>query len=160
MPNVIHVNRGKLSLDGVAEKALEIHADCIVIIDRWKDGFANIKFFQLGASGLAPVPPQINIASVRLRREFEKAGNKRIKSLAITIPSENSLIARRLATATGNFFNIPIFVGQDKISNFSAVMHISSNALNRVQITFLLLPSLVEAGPRINVSKVVWDELK
>lgn len=159
IPNVIRVSRGKLSLDGVAEKALELHADRIVIIDRSKEGFANIRFFRISNSGLTPFPPVINITSVRFRREFE-ARTKRIKSLAIAMPSENSSAAKKLARSMGDFFGISAFVGQDKVSNFSAVIHISTNSLNGLQITFVLLPSLVEVGPRINVSKVVWDDLK
>ena len=158
IPNVIRVNRGKLSLDGVAEKALGFHADRIVIVNHWKDGFANIQFFRIGAAGLTPFPPLINIASVRLRREFE-ARTKPIKSLAISISSEDSLTAKRLARSIGEFFNIPM-LSQDMGSNFSATMHISSSALNGFQITFLLLPTLVEVGPRINMSKVVWDDSK
>jgi len=156
IPNVIRVNRGKLSLDGVAEKALELQADRIVIIDRWKEGFANIRFFRAGIHGLTPFPPLINIASVRLRREFE-AKTKPIKSLAITMPSRDSSLVKRLAHSIGDFFGIPVFVGKDSVSNFSAVMRISSSALDRLQITFVL-PALIEVGPRINVSKVVWDE--
>jgi len=157
LPNVIRVNRGKLSLDGIAEKALELHADRIVIVDRYKDGFANIRFFRTGASGLTPFPPLINIASVRLRREFE-ARTKPIKSLAITMPSENSLTAKRLVQLISEFFDIPVFVGQNTVSGFSASIRISSDSLNRFQITFVLFPTLIEIGPRINVSKVVWDE--
>ena len=159
IPNVIRVNRGKLSLDGVAEKALELHADHVVIIDRSKEGFANIRFLRMSISGLTPFPPVINIASVRFRREFE-ARTKRINSLAITMPSENSSTAKKLAHSIGDFFDIQVIMRQERISNFSASMRISSDALNRLQITFLLLPSLVEVGPRINVAKVVWNDLK
>jgi len=159
IPNVIRVNRGKLSLDGVAEKAFELHADRVIIIDRWKEGFANMRFFRMGIHGLTPFPPLINIASVRLRREFEEKA-KRIKSLAIVTPFEKSSAVERLAQSLGDFFDTPVFVGQDTVSNFSAAMHISSTVPMRFQITFVLLPALVEVGPRISVSKVVWDEPK
>ena len=156
IPNVIRVNRGKLSLDGVAEKAIEIHADHIVIIDRSKKRFANIRFFLTSVSGLVSFPPLINISSVRLRREFE-VRTKPIKSLAITVPSENYSVVRMLVHSIGDFFGIPI-VSQDEFSSFSAAMRISSSGLGRFQITFVLLPSLVEIGPRIEVSRVVWEE--
>jgi rRNA maturation protein Rpf1 len=154
IPNVIRINRGKLSLDGVTEKALDLNADRIVIVDRWKDGFANIRFFRTNISGLTPLPPLINIASVRLRREF-KTKTKPITSLAIIMPSEVSSVAKRLAQGLKDFFEIPVFADQDKVSNFSATMHILSSALGEFQITFILLPTLIEVGPRINVSKVV-----
>jgi len=157
MPNVIRVNRGKLSLDGIAEKAVEIHADRIVIVDRWKDGFVNLRFFETGISGLSPFPLLINVASVRLRREFEVKA-KRIKSLVIIMPSENSSAAKKLSFSIGNFFDVPIIMNQGTVSSFSAVMRISSGALDNLQITFVLMPTLIEVGPRVNVSKVVWNE--
>ena len=159
IPNVIRVNRGKLSLDGVAEKALKLNADRAVIIDRWKEGFAVIRFYRIGDSGLTLSPPLIDVASVRFRRDFE-TGVKRVKSLAIVMPLEVSSEAKRLAQSMGKFFDIPVFIGQDKVSGFSAAMRISSNAPNRVQVTFVLVPTLVEIGPRISVSKVVWEESK
>lgn len=159
IPNIVRVNRGKLSIDGVAEKAFELNADRIIMIDRWKEGFANIKFFHTGVSDITPFPPLVSIASVRLRREFE-ARTKPIKSIAITVPSETSSTIIRLAQSMSDFFSIQFLVGQNITSNFSAAMRISSDALNRLQITFVLLPTLVEVGPRINVSKVVWNDLK
>jgi len=156
VPNVIRVNRGKLSLDGLAEKAFELQGDRIVIIDRWTEGFADISFFRIGDSGSLLSPMQIYAPSVRLRREFE-ARAERIRSLAVTIPFEDSLATSQLAHSIGDFFDLPVFMGQETVSRFSAIMQISSEAWNRFQITFLL-PSLVEVGPRINVSKVVWSE--
>jgi len=157
IPNVIRVNRGKLSLEGVAEKALRLQADRIVIVDRCKEGFGIIRFFQVSTSGLTPFLPVINIASVRLRREFE-ARTKPIKSIAIAVPlSENSSKAKKLVQLLSEFFEIPV-VGQNMVSNFSATLRISSSALKRLQITFVLLPTLIEIGPRINISKIVWDE--
>ena len=159
IPNVIRVNRGKLSLDGVAEKALELNADRVVIVDRWREGFAVIRFYRIKAYDLTPSPPVIYIANVRFRRDFETRA-KRVKSLAITMSSEISSEAERLAKSIGEFFEIPVFAGEDKVSGFSAAMHISSNAPNKVQMTFVLVPTLVETGPRISISKIVWEELK
>lgn len=159
IPNVVRVNRGKLSLDGVAEKALELNADRVIIIDRWKRGFAVIQFYRIGAYGLTPSPPVIYIASVRFRRDFEVRA-KRVKALAITIPSEISSAGKRLAQSIGEFFDIPVFTSEEKVSGFSAAMRISSNLPDKVQMTFVIFPTLVETGPRISVSKVAWEELK
>ncbi|MFQ5836261.1 MAG: Brix domain containing protein, partial [Candidatus Bathyarchaeia archaeon] len=70
IPNVVRVNRGKLSLDGIAEKALEFNADRVVIVDRWKGGPGKIEFFKIGQEGLVPVPPIMYVASIKLQREF------------------------------------------------------------------------------------------
>ena len=34
IPDVVRVNRGKMSLDGIAEKAIEVEADRVVVVDR------------------------------------------------------------------------------------------------------------------------------
>ncbi|RLI44046.1 Brix domain containing protein, partial [Candidatus Bathyarchaeota archaeon] len=57
IPNVVRVNRGKLSLDGVAERAIEFDADRVVIINRWKGGPGKIELFEVGQEGLVLVPP-------------------------------------------------------------------------------------------------------
>lgn len=156
LPNVIRVNRGKLSLDGVAEKGLEIQADRIIVIDRGKAGFANIRFFRIGSSGLTPVPPLLSVVDVRLQREFN-VKSRHIESTAITMLPKNSLTTERLARFMGKFFDIPILSSECEVSGFSAVMRISNDASGRVQITFVTMPELLEVGPRIDVSKVVWE---
>ena len=57
IPDVVRVNRGKMSLDGVAEKAIEVEADHIIVVDRWHGGPGKINLFQL-STGLKPVPPR------------------------------------------------------------------------------------------------------
>lgn len=154
IPNVVRVNRGKLSLDGIAEKTIELGADHVLVVDRWKDGFAYMRFFRIDTSGLTPFPLQINVANARLHREFE-AKTKRIKSLAITISSESSSLAKKVAQSMGDFFNVPILKTQKNMADYSVVMRVSGNGLLR--ITFVLLPELVEIGPRMDVSRVGWD---
>jgi len=44
LPNIVRINRGKLNLDGIVEKTLEINADRVVIIDRWKGGLGKFSF--------------------------------------------------------------------------------------------------------------------
>jgi len=49
---------------------------------------------------------------------------------------------------------------EDAASKHQGSMHISSNALQRTQITFVLLPKKIEVGPRITVSHVSWETPK
>jgi len=41
IPSIVRVNRGKMSMDEVAEKALEYGADQFVVVDRWQGGPAK-----------------------------------------------------------------------------------------------------------------------
>lgn len=156
IPNVVRINRGKLSLDGIAERALELNADRVIVVDRWKGGPGKIKLFQVEPAGLTPVPPVMYVAGIRLQREFE-AGTKAVKSLAVTTTPENPPEITKIAENLSNFLNFPSSSIDEAVSEYKASMHVSHNASGRIQITFLLLPRMVETGPRIVISRVVWE---
>jgi len=152
IPNIMRVNRGKMSIDEVAVKTLEQGADRVVIVDRWQGGTAKIEFFRIGTSGLVPVPPVLYVAGIRLQREFAPARLKPIHSLVITQSVDNS---RQIAYSMSEFFSVPVSLEYEieALSKYQAVMHISRNATWRVQITFMQLPQKVEIGPRITLSE-------
>jgi len=159
IPDVVRINRGKLSLDGIVEKALEFNADRVVIIDRWNGRPAKIELFIMGPAGLTQVPPLFYIASVRSQREFE-AKIKPVKSLAKTTSTENSPKALKIAESLSSFLKFPLLLVEDAASKHQVSMHVSSNASQYTQITFILFPERVEVGPRITISDVVWEMSK
>ncbi len=55
--NTVRINRGKLSLEGIAERTSTFHADRGIIVDRWSGGPGKIELFQTGPQGLIPVSP-------------------------------------------------------------------------------------------------------
>ncbi len=157
IPDVVRVNRGKLSLDGIAEKALEFDADRVVIVDRWKSGPGKIELFKIRQEGLVLVPPIMYVASIKLQREFNRAKTKPVRSLIITASSEDSNEIMRIAKSLSNFLNVPLSQMDEAVSKFKTSMHISTNDLHRAQVTFLFLPETVENGPRITLSHVAWE---
>jgi rRNA maturation protein Rpf1 len=161
IPNVVRINRGKLSLDGIAEKTLELNANQVIIVDRWKGGPGKIEFFKIGQEGLVLVPPIMYVAGIKLRREFDKVKTKPVRSLIITTSSEDSNEITRIARSLSNFLNVPLSQMDKTVSKFKTSMHISTNDLHRTQVTFMLrLPENVEIGPRITLSHVVWETKK
>jgi len=160
IPNVVRINRGKLNLDGIAEKALEFNADRVVIVNRWKGGPGKMELFQTGPEGLIPVSPLLYIAGIQLQREFEGTKAKPIRSLTITTPPEKPPQVAKIAECLSNFLNISISSMNEAVSRYSAAMHISLNASHHHQITFMLLPETVEVGPRVTLSHVVWETEK
>jgi len=152
----VRINRGKLSLDGIAEKALELNADRVIVVDRWKGGPGKIELFRVEPAGLTHVPPLMNVAGIRLQREFETE-TKTVRSLAVTTAPENPPEITKIAENLSNFLNFPMSSIDGAASKFQASMHVSYNASGRIQITFLLLPQMVEIGPRITISSVVWE---
>ena len=160
IPGVVRVNRGKLSLDGVAEKALELPAERVVIVDRWQNGPSKIELFRISQDGLQSVPPVIFVSEVRLRREFGEARSRRVGSLAATAPSGIQRRVFEVAGALSSFFGIPFLSMDEAVSRHGAAMHFSSDSKGRVQFTFLLLPQKVEIGPRVTISDTVWETAK
>lgn len=155
LPDVVRINRGKLNLDGIAEKALEIDADRVVIIDRWKDGSGKIQFFLVKETGLTPVPPIIYIRSIKLRREFEIKA-KRVQSFVVTTLPEASSRSKKVGEFLAHFFNIPMLSVEQAASRYSASIHVSTNTSDRIIITFVLLPEFIEVGPSISVAKMTY----
>jgi len=157
IPSIVRVNRGKMSMDEVAEKALEYNADRAFIVDRWQGGPGKIEFFHVGVEGLVPVPPILYIAGICLQREFAPAKLKPVHSLAITHSTLNFM---EIVDALSKFFNLPVLLEKEALSDYQVAMHISHDATRRVQITFMLLPQNVEIGPRITIRQMEWEPPK
>ncbi len=157
IPNIIRINRGKLGLVGVVEKALEFKADRIIIVDRWNGGPGKIKLFQIWSEGLIPFPPLIYVMGTRLQREFEGAKIMPIRSLVITTSTDNPPQVMRATEALSNFLNVPMSSTNEAFSKYQASMHFSIDASYHTQVTFMLLSQTIELGPRVIVSLMVWE---
>jgi len=157
IPDIVRINRGKLSLTEVAEKALENDADRVIIVDRWKGGPGKIRFFTVDSAGLNAVPPLIYVSGIRLQRTFGKAKAKPVRSLAVISPSEETNQIFKIAEFLSDFLRVPILSMEEASKNYQAAMLVSFDSRQRMQVSFFLLPEKVEIGPRITVSHVIWE---
>jgi len=155
IPDVVRVNRGKMSLDGIAERAIELEADRVVVIDRWRGGLGKINLFRISSTGLTSVPPLMLIRGIRLRREF-KEGTRRVRSSVITTEPEDSPELIRIAGRMSQYFDLPVLSVDEAARKYGASMHFSFDSSRRLQITFMRLQRMVEIGPRVTLSKLVW----
>lgn len=159
-PNIVRITRGKLSLDGLMEKALESHANKIIVVDRWKGGPGKIRFLNLNSDGLRVVPPIVYLRDLKFRRNFREnmPKGRRIRSIAVVSSSQEKIETEKLERTLSGFFEIPLFSINEVVKRrYDAVMQISQEIANRIKITFKLLPEQVEIGPRIIVSHLVWE---
>ncbi|MBS7636866.1 hypothetical protein KEJ37_05995 [Candidatus Bathyarchaeota archaeon] len=157
LPKILRINRGKLSLEGVAAKALELGAEKVVIVDRWKGGPGKIELYRVDG-GLQSTPPLIYLRSVKLRREFQTMPKgRRIKSIAIASSPKQPQEVGRLEKALSEFFNIPIASNEDEYKDYNVIMQTSINPAGEITTTFRLLPENVEIGPRMRISHLIWD---
>jgi len=157
IPNVIRINRGKLSLTGVAEKALENNANRVMIVDRWKGGPGKIRLFRVDSEGLRAVAPLIYVKGVRFQRTFEGIKVRSVRSLALSFSGKETDQILKIGKALSDFLEIPILSMEEAVTSFQAAMVVSLDSMERIRVSFLLLPEKVEVGPRITVSHVIWE---
>jgi rRNA maturation protein Rpf1 len=145
-----------MSLTGIGEKAIQLGADYAAVVDRWHGGPGKITLFKLAPTGLNAVSPILLIAGVRLRRELTEK-TRRIRSSAITVETKASSELGRFADYLSQFFGLPILSVGQAAEKHRASMHLSFGSSMRPQITFVLLNGMIEIGPRITLSKLVWE---
>jgi rRNA maturation protein Rpf1 len=159
VPFAIRINRGKLSLEGIAEKSVELGAEKVIIIERWKFGLGKIQFFNVKPEGLEKVPLTIYVRNVKFRRKMagEIMKGRRIKSIVVAASPQENSTTKKLEKALANFFAIPVFSLKEAINRkYDAAMQVKINPKKEVVTTFILLPELVEIGPQVIVSHVSW----
>jgi hypothetical protein len=145
-----------MSRDGVAEKAIELEADRVVVVDRWQGVPGKVSLFHVSSTGLEPVPPLMLIKSIRLRRELSE-GRRGARSSSITLEPEDSPELARMAGQLSKYFGLPVMPLNKAPSYHRAAMHFSFDSAQCIQFTFMLLGRMVEIGPRVTISKLVWD---
>jgi len=153
-PDITRVNRGKMSIDAVAEKAMELNCDHVVVIGRWHGAPGKIGLYKISL-GLAAVSPLMIIQNIRLRRELKQTS--RIKSSVITLEHESSAELQRLATNLSQFFGLPVSSLSEASENHRVSLHLSFDSKQRVKMTFMLLERMVEIGPQVTFSRLIWN---
>jgi hypothetical protein len=152
----MRANRGKMSLEELAERAIEEGIDRVLIIERWKGGPGRIRLCRINRGEVAQVPPQIYTQEIRLQREFEKH-KAALKSLIIGKPKDELSDTVMLTEALSGFFKIPVMNLNEACPRYKAGMRIRLDETGKISLSFLLLPSMTEIGPRLTVSHLVWD---
>jgi len=154
IPSLRRVNRGKMSSYDVCEKAIDIGADKVLIIDRWKGRPGRMRFFEV-KENLSQIPPQLYIRGVKFRRDFK---TKRTFPYDVYIEAPRNAEFQRLSKVFSRFFELPIIESNmtDKPQRF-IVMRFSSDSNNTTRVSFYLMPKNLEVGPRIRISHAVWE---
>lgn len=155
----VRVNRGKMSLTSLAEKAIEEGADRVVVVEEWQGNPAKLLFFTLAESGLSQTPPTIIIRSVKLQRDFGTRKERIGKAIGVALLDVSSgAEGQKLASALSRFLHIPIYTQADTAMlrgrNALAVMVDHST---RIRLCFASFLRMTEIGPSITVSKLIWE---
>jgi len=158
LPNIARINRGKLGFEGIVEKALKLNAEKMIIVSRWKEGFAKIEFFEIKQGEYKSLSPTIYIHSVKFRKSFENQilRGRKIKSVAVAISSKETFELKAFENFISSFFNIPVLSLEEAIDGYDAVMKFFVDSSNEVIVTFEILPEMVEIGPQMKLSYLIW----
>jgi len=156
LPNALRINRGKMSNEQLAEKALEEGARHIIVVDRGQSGSGAIRFCKIGQSGLLPIPPGLHVAGIRLQRDFGIISRvKPVRAIAILNPVPPDEV-KRFATVLADFFSIPLLSVDEATKTATSLMSLQRDADGKVTVSFMAEPGYVEVGPRVTVSKIEW----
>ncbi|MBS7634858.1 hypothetical protein KEJ34_05110 [Candidatus Bathyarchaeota archaeon] len=159
-PGLVKINRGKTSFFDLVEKAVQMKIEKIIVVDRWKGGPGRIRFFRVIDGKMREKAPRLYVSGVRLRREFgasKENNQKLIRCMFLDSTEIKNDEVEKLASSLSEFFEIPLFKAEEAPSIYDAYLRFTSSEDCLACISFYILPSNAEIGPRIKISHVVWQ---
>ncbi|RLI07175.1 hypothetical protein DRO32_04300, partial [Candidatus Bathyarchaeota archaeon] len=145
LPGAVRVNRGKMSLEDVAEKAWEIGADRVILVARWKGNPGKICLYEVGDEGLRPFPPLIYIYGIKLRRDMGVKLGK-VGSLAVAATPGRERLGRALA----DFLRAPLLAEEEGARSLDVILRVGPD-VERYAVMSFFRPDGREVGPRVRV---------
>ncbi|MBS7643402.1 hypothetical protein KEJ26_02300 [Candidatus Bathyarchaeota archaeon] len=156
LPNVIRITRGKLALDALAEKALELKAEGVVVVERWKGEPSKITFYRITSKGLETFFPIIFLGNVKLQQDYGQI-YKPAGKIAVSLSSSLSEDARRVAERFSEFFHLPILEANANLRKIDATLNFSSQFGSVTKVSLTHPPIVHEVGPSFTVKMVKWN---
>lgn len=148
VPNAVRINRGKLGREGVSERALEIGADRVIVVERWKGGSGVIKLYTLPSTSEAF--SALYLAGIKTQDEIGRRKTVR-EGLMVTVEKNASPPTRHLADLFSKFLRVPLLEDLQKNTGFRASAHFSNFQGSGVKISFTMPPIINEIGPTLIV---------
>ena len=96
------------------------------------------------------------LSEIKLRRELNKRSQSKFSTI-ITIDSINSNLDK-LSKYISRFFDMPIIPSYKITKKDLVSLHLSSSSNKKLQITFIVLNKMIEIGPRLTISKLIWKD--
>jgi hypothetical protein len=101
--------------------------------------------------------PTILFSNIRLKRELNEH-TSRICTSVITVSSNVPNELREAAESLSKFLSLPLLSLSDAVENHRASLHFSVDSSRELNATFLLHGQMVETGPRLTLSRLIWDD--
>ncbi len=148
------MNRGKRGLAEVFNRVLEEETAKLILVERWKGGPGRMHFYQI-----TPEAPRrlllLILGGVKTQIDFGR--RRRLPSkLVVTVPDDAPRNVMKLARFLSTFVMIPLVPSTADVPGTPA-LHISLGPNSEARIQVHAPPNGREVGPRLIVSKAVWE---
>lgn len=152
----IYINRGKLNITGVIERARTISADKLILVERWKGEVGRLRFYYISSNTFTETPPLLIIRSVKTQSELGR--KTRIEpNIRLVISSKNlNDNEEKLLQFLSHFLLIPLHTEKTIKTEYSTALSLNSLPNGDLKLTVTSPPLYNEVGPRITIRKVVW----
>lgn len=147
IPDTVRINRGKLSIEGISKKALEIGANKMIMVERWKGEPQKIILFNLSVNSTPFLT--LHLTGVKTQKEIG-CGKTALKGLIITVEKNASLSIKHLANRFSKFLCVPLRE-KTKMNSDVVSAHFSNFKINECKISFKTPPPVEEIGPILKV---------
>ena len=154
VPTARVIRRGKSSLDDLGWRVLEEGLGYLTILQRWHGGPGRIDFFKVEARGLTPLAPSVLLRAVKLAREYGHPVKHAAE--AVTYEANVSGPTRRFIRHMSMILGLaestlPIS------SEIKWTLHVSEIEDGSVLLALTSPPAQQEVGPRLVISRLIWD---
>lgn len=154
IPKARVIRRGKSSLDDLGQRLFEEGIDYAIILHRWHGGPGRIDFFKVEVKGLTPLAPSVLLRAVKLGREYSHRGKHAAQ--AITCDAKISETTRRFA----RHLSMVLDLAESTLptsSEIRSTFHVSEIGDGSILLALTSPPAQQEVGPRLLVSRLIWD---
>ncbi len=148
------MSRGKLGLIEVFDRVLDEETAKLILVERWKGGPGRIHFYQITPEASQRLLSLI-LGGVKTQIDFGR--RRRLPSkLVVTVADDSPRDVLRLAQFLASFLMIPLAPSTPK-EPATPVLRISPSPDHEARIQVHVPPSGREVGPRLIVTKAVWE---
>ena len=154
IPRARIVRRGKSGLDDLARRMFNDGVDYGLILQRWHGGPGRMDFFKVQTDALDSFMLSLILNGVKLRREYPNP--RRAVAQAVSCDEGISETAHRLVLTLCNILGLPE-MRSPADPGIKTTLHIGQLSGGMIRIAVTSPPRLVELGPSLLVSRLIWD---
>ncbi len=154
VPTARVIRRGKSSLDDLGWRLFEEGLEYVMILQRWHGGPGRIDFFKVEAQGLVRLAPSVLLRAVKLGREYAHPGKHTAE--AVTYDAKVSGPTRRFIRHLSMILGLAESTLPTS-SEIKSTLHVSETGDGSILLALTSPPAQQEVGPRLLISRLIWD---